>query len=59
VSIGLLGNAADVFPELVKRNIIQTLLLTNSCSRPLNGYIPSGYTVEEAAELRKSNPRNI
>ena len=57
VSIGLLGNAADVFPELVKRNIIPDIVTDQTAAHdPLNGYIPSGYTVEEAAELRKSNP---
>jgi len=57
VSIGLLGNAADVFPELVKRSIIPDIVTDQTAAHdPLNGYIPSGYTVEEAAELRKSNP---
>jgi len=44
----------------VKRNIIPDIVTDQTAAHdPLNGYIPSGYTVEEAAELRKSNPRNI
>jgi urocanate hydratase len=57
LSIGLLGNAAEVHPELVKRGFIPDLLTDQVAAHdPLNGYIPRGYTVEQAAELRKKNP---
>ncbi|MCD6106243.1 MAG: urocanate hydratase [Thermoplasmata archaeon] len=57
LSIGLLGNAADVYPELVKRGIVPDVVTDQTAAHdPLNGYIPSGYSVEEAAELRESNP---
>jgi len=57
LSIGLLGNAADVYPELVKRGIVPDVVTDQTAAHdPLNGYIPSGYSVEEAAELRESSP---
>jgi len=57
VSIGLLGNCAEILPELVKRKIVPDLLTDQTSAHdPLNGYIPAGYTLEQAAELRKSDP---
>jgi len=56
-SVGLLGNCAEVLPEMVKRGIVPDLLTDQTSAHdPLNGYIPAGYTVEQAAELRKSQP---
>ncbi|TET17098.1 MAG: urocanate hydratase [Candidatus Cloacimonadota bacterium] len=58
-SIGLWANAADVLPELVKRNVVPDVVTDQTAAHdPLNGYIPSGYSVEEAATLRKKNPDN-
>lgn len=49
ISIGLLGNAAEILPELVKRNITPDLVTDQTSAHdPLNGYIPVGYTLEEA-----------
>ncbi|WP_002146279.1 urocanate hydratase [Bacillus cereus] len=57
ISIGLLGNAAEILPELVNRNIIPDLVTDQTSAHdPLNGYIPVGYTVEEASKLREENP---
>jgi urocanate hydratase len=57
-SIGLLGNAAEVFPELLKRNIIPDVLTDQTSAHdPLNGYYPAGFTKEEADELRERNPK--
>jgi len=57
-SIGLWANAADVLPELVKRDIIPDVVTDQTSAHdPLNGYIPRGYSVEEAAVLRKENPK--
>ncbi|EOO77918.1 MULTISPECIES: urocanate hydratase [Bacillus cereus group] len=57
ISIGLLGNAAEILPELVNRNIIPDLVTDQTSAHdPLNGYIPVGYTVEEAANLREEDP---
>ncbi|AKE17979.1 MULTISPECIES: urocanate hydratase [Bacillus] len=57
ISIGLLGNAAEILPELVKRDITPDLVTDQTSAHdPLNGYIPVGYTLEEAAKLREKDP---
>ncbi|MGC8894259.1 MAG: urocanate hydratase [candidate division WOR-3 bacterium] len=54
ISIGLLGNIADVLPEMERRGFVPDILTDQTAAHdPLVGYIPSGFTVEEAAELRK------
>ncbi|HHW99597.1 MAG TPA: urocanate hydratase [Firmicutes bacterium] len=58
VSIGLLGNAADVLPELVRRGRIPDVVTDQTSAHdPLNGYVPGGMSYEEALELRKSDPQ--
>lgn len=53
LSIGLLGNAADILPEMIARNFIPDVLTDQTSAHdPLNGYIPSNMTLEEAADLR-------
>lgn len=57
-SVGLLGNAAEVHPELVKRGILPDVLTDQTSAHdPLNGYYPSGLSVEEADELREKDPK--
>ncbi|MFH2055436.1 MAG: urocanate hydratase [bacterium] len=57
LSIGLVGNAADIFPELVKRGEIPDVVTDQTSAHDeLNGYIPRGISYEEALALRKSNP---
>ena len=57
VSVGLIGNCADVIPELAKRGVVPDILTDQTSAHdPLYGYIPQGLSVEEAAELRKKNP---
>ena len=54
LSLGLLGNAADIVPELVRRKEHFDFVTDQTAAHdPLNGYIPSGLSVEEAAELRE------
>ena len=56
ISVGLLGNAADVFPELVKRGITPDVVTDQTSAHdPLNGYLPQGWTMEYAAEMRKKD----
>jgi len=56
-SIGLLGNAAEVHPELVRRGIIPDVVTDQTSAHdPLNGYYPAGLSKEEADKLRESNP---
>jgi len=57
-SIGLLGNAAEVHPELLKRGIVPDVLTDQTSAHdPLNGYYPAGFSKEEADELRKDDPK--
>jgi urocanate hydratase len=59
LSIGLLGNAAEVIPELVRRGVeIDVVTDQTSAHDPLNGYIPAGLTVEQAEVLRGSDPED-
>ena len=56
-SIALVGNAAEVYPELVRRNVrLELVTDQTSAHDALNGYIPAGMTLEEAAELRQRDP---
>lgn len=57
LSIGLVGNAAELLPEFVKRGIVPDFVTDQTSAHdPLNGYIPVGYSMEAAAELRKNDP---
>jgi len=57
ISIGLVGNAADVYTELVRRNYIPELVTDQTSAHdPLNGYVPMGMTLDEAVALRTSDP---
>ncbi len=57
VSVGLVGNAADVYVELVRRGIQPDLVTEQTSAHdPLHGYIPSGITLEQADELRTKSP---
>ncbi|MBX7192806.1 MAG: urocanate hydratase [Sandaracinaceae bacterium] len=57
ISIGLLANAADVYPELVRRNVTPDFVTEQTAAHdPLVGYVPKGLSLEEAAALRKSDP---
>lgn len=58
LSIGLLGNAAEIHPELVRRGIIPDVVTDQTAAHdPLNGYVPAGIPFEEALKLRKENPQ--
>jgi len=57
VSVGLVGNCADVLPELAKRGIVPDVLTDQTSAHdPLNGYVPNGMTLDEAIELRREKP---
>jgi len=57
LSIGLVANAADVFPELLRRGMIPDVVTDQTSAHDtLNGYVPNGMPLEEAYALRKSNP---
>ena len=57
LSVGLLGNAAEVVPELARRGEHFDLVTDQTAAHdPLNGYVPAGLGVEDAAALRRSDP---
>jgi urocanate hydratase len=56
-SVGLVGNCAEVLPEMARRGIVPDMLTDQTSAHdPLTGYIPAGLTVEQAAELRACDP---
>jgi len=57
ISIGLVGNCAEIFPEIFRRGMIPDIVTDQTSAHDeLNGYIPEGMTVNEAIKLRKKNP---
>lgn len=57
LSIGLLGNAAEMLPLMIEKGFIPDVLTDQTSAHdPLNGYVPLGYSLEQAEELRNSNP---
>jgi urocanate hydratase len=57
-SIGLVGNAAEIHPEIVKRGIVPDLVTDQTSAHDaLNGYVPAGFTLDEALELRRKEPQ--
>ncbi len=57
VSVGLLGNIAEVLPEMVRRSIVPDIVTDQTSAHDLReGYIPVGYSLEAAAALRQSDP---
>src|SRR5216117_4294356 len=57
LSIGLVGNCADVLPEIVKRGIVPDVLTDQTSAHDaLNGYVPHGMSLEDALVLRRKNP---
>ncbi|PYD80382.1 urocanate hydratase [Komagataeibacter sucrofermentans] len=60
VSVGLLGNAAEVFPELVRRGIHPDGVTDQTSAHdPLNGYLPAGWTLDQAAKMRVTDPAAV
>ncbi|MGF1684767.1 urocanate hydratase [Photobacterium minamisatsumaniensis] len=60
VSVGLLGNAADVYADIVKRGIVPDATTDQTSAHdPLNGYLPQGWTMEYAAKMRLDNEASV
>ena len=58
VSVGLVGNCADIIPELAERGVVPDILTDQTSAHdPLNGYVPNGMTLEAALELRRRDPK--
>ena len=59
-SVGLLGNAADIFPELIRRGIKPDLVTDQTSAHdPINGYLPQGWSVAEWRDKRSSDPKAV
>ena len=59
-SVALLGNAADVFPELVKRGVRPDIVTDQTSAHdPVNGYLPQGWSMAEWREKRESDPKAV
>ena len=60
ISVGLLGNAADIFSTLVSSGITPDIVTDQTSAHdPLNGYLPQGWTMEHAAKMREQNPKAV
>jgi len=60
LSVGLVGNCATVLPELVRRRVVPDLVTDQTSAHdPLNGYIPAGLSLEDAAQLRQRSPKDF
>ena len=58
ISVGLVGNCGDIIPELADRGVVPDILTDQTSAHdPLNGYVPSGISLEAAFELRKNDPK--
>jgi urocanate hydratase len=58
VSVGLVGNCAEVLPEIVRRGVIVDAITDQTSAHdPLNGYVPGGLSLSAAADLRHTDPR--
>lgn len=60
ISVGLLGNAADIYPELVQRGASPAFVTDQTSAHdPLNGYLPRGWTLDKARRLRETSPEEV
>lgn len=60
LSVGLLGNAAEILPEMIKRDIKPDIVTDQTSAHdPVNGYLPIGWTIEEWYEKQISNPEAV
>ncbi len=60
ISVGLVGNAAEILPEMLKKRIYPDAVTDQTSAHdPLNGYLPIGWTLEKAKQMRKEDPNNV
>jgi len=60
VSVGLVGNAAEILPELVRRGVRPDAVTDQTSAHdPLNGYLPAGWSLEQAVEMRARDPERV
>ena len=60
ISVGLLGNAAEVFPAILRQDYLPDVVTDQTSAHdPLNGYLPLGWSLEKAEQERIANPQNV
>jgi urocanate hydratase len=60
VSVGLLGNAADIFPEILEGDMLPDLVTDQTSAHdPVNGYLPQGWTLDQWEQMRESDPKSV
>jgi urocanate hydratase len=60
VSVGLLGNASEIFPELVRRGVRPDAVTDQTSAHdPINGYLPKGWSIHEWEQRRESDPKGV
>jgi urocanate hydratase len=60
LSVGLLGNAADIFPELVRRGVRPDVVTDQTSAHdPINGYLPKGWSLTDWEQKRQSDPKAV
>ncbi|MAZ02449.1 MAG: urocanate hydratase [Sneathiella sp.] len=60
VSVGLLGNAADIFPEILEGDMLPDLVTDQTSAHdPVNGYLPQGWTLDQWEQMRESDPKFV
>jgi len=60
ISVGLLGNAAEIFPELVRRGVVPDIVTDQTSAHdPSNGYLPAGWTLAEWEAKREADPKAV
>ena len=60
VSVGLLGNAADIFPEILEGEMLPDLVTDQTSAHdPVNGYLPQGWTLDQWEQMRESDPKAV
>lgn len=60
ISVGLLGNTAEILPELIRRGVKPHAVTDQTSAHdPLNGYLPAGWTLQQAIEMRLTHPQEV
>ena len=59
ISIGLVGNCADILPELVHRNLTPDIVTDQTSTEPLMGYVPAGMSLSKVETLRRTDPEQV
>jgi len=59
VSVGLVGNCAEILPELARRNLVPDIVTDQTSTEPLMGYVPAGMSLDEVEMMRRSDPEQV